>query len=79
MKALSGALSERTKEALSAGCDVVLHCNGDVAEMSDVAAAAAPLTDDAMRRWRNAAECVIDAVPIDCSADIELLKELALT
>ena len=54
MKALSG-VSERTEEALSAGCDLVLHCNGDVAEMGDVAAAA-PLTDDAMRRWRNAAE-----------------------
>ena len=78
MKALSGELSERTEATLSAGCDLVLHCNGDAAEMSDVVAAAAPLTDDAMRRWRNAAVCIRDAVPIDCSADFELLQEFAL-
>ncbi len=78
MKALSGPLSERTEKALSAGCDLVLHCNGDAAEMSDVLAAAVPLTDDAMRRWRNAAVSIVDAVQIDCSADFKLLKKLAL-
>ena len=35
MKALSGALSQRTEEALSAGCDLVPYCNGDLAEMSE--------------------------------------------
>ena len=79
MEALSGTLSQRTEEALSAGCDLVLHCNGDLAEMSDVMAAAAPLTDNAMRRWRNAVEYIRDALPIDCFTDVELLKELDLT
>ncbi len=79
MKALSGGVSQRTEEALSAGCDLVLHCNGDLAEMRDVTAAAAPLTDDAMRRWRNALEYIKDALPIDCSADVALLNELDLT
>ena len=38
MKALSGTLGERTAAALAAGCDLVLHCNGDLGEMEAVAA-----------------------------------------
>ncbi len=37
MKALDGPLSVRAKAALFAGCDLVLHCNGDMDEMKDVA------------------------------------------
>ena len=33
MGALSGTLGERTRLALAAGCDLVLHCNGNLAEM----------------------------------------------
>lgn len=50
MKALTGGFEERTRAALDAGCDVVLHCNGDMAEMSAVLAAAPPLTDAAQGR-----------------------------
>jgi beta-N-acetylhexosaminidase len=50
MGALSGSLGERTKAAFAAGCDVVLHCNGVMAEMRDVAAAAPILRGDAGRR-----------------------------
>ncbi len=37
MKALSGSLTDRSEAALKAGCDVVLHCNGDLDEMKAVA------------------------------------------
>ena len=37
MRALSGGLGERARRALDAGCDVVLHCNGDPAEMAAAA------------------------------------------
>lgn len=50
MKALRGDFGERTGAALSAGCDVVLHCNGDMSEMRAVAAAARPLTEAARER-----------------------------
>jgi beta-N-acetylhexosaminidase len=50
MGALSGSLGERTRAAVAAGCDVVLHCDGDMAEMESVAAAAPLLEGEAARR-----------------------------
>ncbi len=38
MGALSGSLRERTAASLAAGCDVALHCNGNLDEMREVAA-----------------------------------------
>jgi beta-N-acetylhexosaminidase len=54
MKALAGDFSARARDALEAGCDVVLHCNGDPAEMSAVASAAGPLREPAARRAARA-------------------------
>ena len=50
MGALSGTLRQRGEAALVAGCDVVLHCNGDLAEMTDVASIVPALTGDAGAR-----------------------------
>ena len=50
MGALSGSLSERIAAAIAAGCDMVLHCNGELAEMRAVAAAAPTLAGEAARR-----------------------------
>jgi beta-N-acetylhexosaminidase len=50
MGALSGSLGERTRAALAAGCDIVLHCNGDMAEMQAVAGAAPLLQGEAAQR-----------------------------
>jgi beta-N-acetylhexosaminidase len=38
MKALQGDFGERAAAALSAGCDIALHCSGDMAEMQAIAA-----------------------------------------
>jgi beta-N-acetylhexosaminidase len=39
MRALAGDVATRTRAALAAGCDIVLHCNGRIEEMQAVAAA----------------------------------------
>jgi beta-N-acetylhexosaminidase len=39
MEALSGSIEARTRAAIAAGCDVVLHCNGELDEMRAVASA----------------------------------------
>lgn len=38
MKALTGSYSERTKQLFHAGCDLALHCNGEMEEMAAVLA-----------------------------------------
>jgi beta-N-acetylhexosaminidase len=50
MGALSGTLAERSHAALRAGCDVVLHCNGNLSEMTAVAAEAPVLAGLAAQR-----------------------------
>jgi beta-N-acetylhexosaminidase len=50
MGALSGTIGERSRAAIAAGCDVVLHCNGKLDEMQDVAANSPPLSGEAMKR-----------------------------
>src|SRR5689334_22107646 len=50
MGALSGGLAKRTQAALAAGCDMALHCNGNLAEMQAVADAAPELAGAAARR-----------------------------
>lgn len=54
MKALSGDFAQKAKRSLAAGCDVVLHCNGDMAEMQGVIAGTKPLSGLAARRAKAA-------------------------
>lgn len=54
MGALSGSIAERARASLAAGCDVVLHCNGKMDEMRQVATVAPELTGDAGKRAQRA-------------------------
>ncbi|CCJ05511.1 beta-N-acetylhexosaminidase [Methylocystis sp. SC2] len=58
MKALTGSFRERAERAIGAGCDLVLHCNGDLAEARPVAEGAPPLAGVALARAEKALECV---------------------
>lgn len=54
MQALSGTLNARAKASFKAGCDLVLHCNGKMAEMLEVAHEVPVLAGDALRRSQAA-------------------------
>jgi beta-N-acetylhexosaminidase len=50
MNALAGSIAERTRSIFAAGCDMVLHCNGKLDEMREVAAETPELSDQALHR-----------------------------
>ncbi|MBY0612261.1 MAG: beta-N-acetylhexosaminidase [Beijerinckiaceae bacterium] len=54
MKALRGSFAERTAACFKAGIDVVLHCNGNLAEMQAVASESPKLSGKAKRRAKAA-------------------------
>lgn len=54
MQALSGPMADRARMALTAGCDILLHCNGDRAEMAEIASEAPELAGAALRRTARA-------------------------
>jgi beta-N-acetylhexosaminidase len=54
MGALSGPIEARSRSAIAAGCDVVLHCSGELAEMQAVASAVPVLTGEAAARGNAA-------------------------
>ena len=69
MQALSGNLGERAHQSLKAGCDIVLHCNGDMAEMRAVAEATGKLKGKARTRAEAAMARIVRAPePLDVTA-----------
>ena len=68
MRALSGSVGERARAALAAGCDVVLHCNGEISEMRAVAAEVPLLAGEAQRRAEAALAGRKPADPFDAAA-----------
>lgn len=50
MQALSGTVADRAAASIAAGCDIVLHCNGDAGEMRAVVAASGNMTTVAIAR-----------------------------
>ena len=54
MNALAGSIAERTRAVFAAGCDLVLHCNGKLDEMREVAGETPELSGKALNRAERA-------------------------
>jgi len=54
MNALAGSIAERTRAIFAAGCDMVLHCNGKLDEMREVARETPQLSGKALQRAKRA-------------------------
>ncbi|MBV8792792.1 MAG: beta-N-acetylhexosaminidase [Pseudolabrys sp.] len=76
MGALTGTLAERSRAALAAGCDIVLHCNGDLNEMREVASASPALTGQAAARAETALKRRRAPQPFDIAAAREEFREM---
>ncbi len=67
MKALEGDMAGRVSGALDAGCDMILHCNGDMGEMQDIATATPELEGRAASRAQAALAARLSPSDIDIS------------
>ena len=76
MQALEGSLGARAHAAQFAGCDVVLHCNGGMEEMVDIAAEVKPLDDIHLKRAQSALAHLVPPEPFDVEAGEARLAEL---
>ncbi len=76
MSALSGAMGLRARAALAAGCDVVLHCSGELSEMIAVADSISPLSDAAQDRFQRARSKLRAPEPFDAAAADHHIAEL---
>jgi beta-N-acetylhexosaminidase len=65
MNALAGSIAERTRAIVQAGCDMILHCNGKLDEMRDVARETPELTGEALQRARRALASRKPPEPLD--------------
>lgn len=68
MHALSGEMGDRAAKSIAAGCDAVLHCNGDMVEMLALSAATPEMSDLAWDRYTTGRKAVGEADQIDVAA-----------
>jgi beta-N-acetylhexosaminidase len=61
MHALTGSFRERTAQVIAAGCDVGLHCSGDMAEMQACAEGVGEITPNARDRLDRAMATIAGA------------------
>lgn len=76
MNALAGSIAQRTRAIVTAGCDMVLHCNGKLDEMRSVAGEAPLLTGRALARAKAALASRKAPQPFDRQAARAELDEL---
>ncbi|HEY6916149.1 MAG TPA: beta-N-acetylhexosaminidase [Allosphingosinicella sp.] len=78
MHALQGDFGARARGVLAAGCDVALHCSGDMAEMQAIAGAIGEMTPDAAARLGRAMATIRDATPTASYEDLAAKRDSLL-
>jgi beta-N-acetylhexosaminidase len=74
MKALSGDFPSKAAAILAAGCDIVLHCNGEMEEMAGIASRTKGLEGTSLERARRALTFIKDR---DAADEAEVRAEFA--
>lgn len=75
MKALKGDFAQLTRDALHAGCDVILHCNGKMEEMQAIASTVTALSGEAAARAERAGKWLSRNEPFDVDVAQNRLQE----
>jgi beta-N-acetylhexosaminidase len=76
MEALTGDLAARARACLDAGCDLVLHCTGVLAEMQAIVPVLSPLTEATALRLRRGREMALPTQSWEKAAAVARLGEL---
>jgi beta-N-acetylhexosaminidase len=75
MQALGGPFAERAAAVINAGCDVALHCSGELAEMREVASAVPPLEGESAERFARAIAELGEPQAFDADQALVLVRE----
>ena len=75
MQALGGPFAERAAAVIDAGCDVALHCSGELAEMREVASAVPPLEGESAERFARAIAELGEPQAFDADQALVLVRE----
>ncbi len=76
MKALQGSMGERAEKTLQAGCDIALHCTGNLSEMLEIANKTINLADKSLMRAEQASSLWLAEHHLATQEDVEKWKKL---
>jgi len=78
MKALEGSFEQKAMNVLAAGCDLALHCSGDMAEMQDTAVGVGNVSPETAARLAKGDAMRGDPTGFDAAAALKRLNEILI-